>query len=94
MNAILQSKDAMHPTCSLDPYTLPDPIPITKRMVDKISTPSERREMIARDAYFRSQRRNFAPGHELDDWLAAEHDIDALCELIEPHPNWDLAERG
>jgi hypothetical protein len=94
MNAILCSKDAVHSTCSLDPYTLSEPIPISKEMVDKISRPSERHEMIARDAYYRAQRRGFAPGHELDDWLAAEHDIDALCGLIEPHPNWDLAERG
>ena len=27
---------------------------------------------IAREAYFRAERRSFAPGYELDDWLAAE----------------------
>ncbi|HEY8507133.1 MAG TPA: DUF2934 domain-containing protein [Steroidobacteraceae bacterium] len=29
-------------------------------------------------AYFRAERRGFAPGHELDDWLAAEREIDQL----------------
>jgi hypothetical protein len=32
--------------------------------------------MIAEAAYFRSEKRGFADGHELDDWLAAEADID------------------
>lgn len=36
----------------------------------------ERREMIATAAYFRSQRRGFEPGHELEDWFAAETEID------------------
>jgi len=32
---------------------------------------------IAEAAYFRAQLRGFAPGHELDDWLAAESDLKA-----------------
>lgn len=35
-----------------------------------------REEMIALDAYFRAQSRGFAPGMELDDWLAAEAEVD------------------
>lgn len=31
-----------------------------------------RRRQIAVEAYFLAQRRDFAPGCELDDWLAAE----------------------
>lgn len=31
-----------------------------------------RRQLIAVEAYFLAQRRDFAPGCELDDWLAAE----------------------
>lgn len=31
---------------------------------------------IARAAYFRAQARGFMPGHELDDWLAAEADYE------------------
>jgi hypothetical protein len=25
----------------------------------------------------RAEKRSFCPGHELDDWLAAEHEIDS-----------------
>ena len=32
--------------------------------------------MIARAAYFRAERRHFAPGQELEDWVAAEADVD------------------
>ena len=31
---------------------------------------------IAEAAYFRAERRGFAPGHELEDWLAAEREIE------------------
>ena len=37
---------------------------------------TERHAMVARAAYFRAEKRGFAPGHELDDWLAAEAEID------------------
>jgi hypothetical protein len=33
---------------------------------------------IAERAYFKAQRRGFAPGHELEDWLAAERELDSL----------------
>lgn len=37
----------------------------------------ERRNAKVREtAYFRAQTRGFEPGHELEDWLAAEHDVD------------------
>jgi hypothetical protein len=32
----------------------------------------ERHDWIARAAYARASARGFVPGHELDDWLAAE----------------------
>lgn len=35
-------------------------------------SPEERYAMIARMAYLRAADRGFAPGNELDDWLAAE----------------------
>jgi hypothetical protein len=35
----------------------------------------ERALMIARAAYQRAERRGFTPGHELEDWLAAEREI-------------------
>ena len=35
-----------------------------------------RTAMISEVAYFRAEKRNFAPGHELEDWLAAEREVD------------------
>jgi hypothetical protein len=34
--------------------------------------------MIAEAAYLRAERRGFFPGSEVDDWLAAEREVDAL----------------
>jgi hypothetical protein len=35
-----------------------------------------RHDMITRAAHYRAQLRGFAPGEELDDWLAAERDVE------------------
>jgi hypothetical protein len=42
--------------------------------------PGEREAMIAEAAYYRAEARGFQPGHELEDWLAAENEIDMLLE--------------
>jgi hypothetical protein len=34
--------------------------------------PAEREQRIREAAYFNAERRGFAPGHEIEDWLAAE----------------------
>lgn len=39
--------------------------------------PSTRRQRIAEAAYYRAERRGFAPGLEEDDWLEAEKQIDS-----------------
>ncbi len=39
-----------------------------------------RGRLIAEAAYYRAERRGFAPGHEVQDWLDAEREIDA--ELV------------
>ena len=41
-------------------------------------SPEARHAMIAEAAYLRAERRGFAPGREMEDWLAAEKEIDAL----------------
>lgn len=38
--------------------------------------PEQRAALIAEAAYFRAERRGFAPGHETEDWLAAEAEVD------------------
>lgn len=39
--------------------------------------PERRHALVAEAAYYRAERRGFAPGSELEDWCAAEHDIDS-----------------
>ncbi|HWW80871.1 MAG TPA: DUF2934 domain-containing protein [Steroidobacteraceae bacterium] len=38
--------------------------------------------MIATEAYLRAERRNFVAGHELEDWLAAESDVNARLSHV------------
>lgn len=38
-------------------------------------SPEQRHAMIAQAAYYRAEQRGFAPGGELQDWLAAEAEI-------------------
>ena len=47
--------------------------PVIATFVD----PERRTEMIAEAAYYRAQTRGFMPGHEIEDWLAAEAEVDA-----------------
>jgi hypothetical protein len=39
--------------------------------------PEQRAALIAEAAFFRAEKRGFAPGHEVEDWLAAESEVDA-----------------
>ena len=32
-------------------------------------------KLIAEEAYYRAQSRGFEPGHELEDWIAAEKEV-------------------
>jgi hypothetical protein len=36
--------------------------------------------MIQEAAYLRAERRGFAPGHDTEDWLSAEAEVDALLK--------------
>jgi hypothetical protein len=57
--------------------TVAHPADIAASGVPRLDAPplDDQRERIAVNAYFRAQRRGFADGHELDDWLAAETEI-------------------
>jgi Protein of unknown function (DUF2934) len=37
----------------------------------------QRTALIAEAAFFRAEKRGFSPGHETEDWLAAESEVDA-----------------
>jgi len=42
--------------------------------------PDVRRQLVAAEAYFRAERRGFAAGNELDDWVAAEMAVDTRLQ--------------
>jgi hypothetical protein len=51
---------------------------------------AQRQATIATAAYYRAQQRGFAPGHEFEDWLAAEREVyrliaGAQSEVISAH---------
>ena len=65
-------------------HDVPAPAPVTTPGATTPHPESERpdqlleirHEHIAVRAYYKAQRRGFAPGGELGDWLAAEQEID------------------
>ena len=44
--------------------------------------PDLRRHLVATEAYFLAERRGFAAGHELEDWVAAEAAVDLRCHRM------------
>lgn len=46
----------------------------------KTVSPADRWKMIADTAFFKAERRGFAPGGEVADWLAAEMEVDTLLK--------------
>ena len=62
---------------------------IVSRTVTKVArfdpellTDEQRRELIATAAYYLAEKRNFEPGHEAEDWMAAESQIGSLGARI------------
>jgi hypothetical protein len=45
--------------------------------------PADFGALIAERAYFKAERRGFVPGHELEDWLAAEREVVELAAAPE-----------
>lgn len=44
---------------------------------------ASREALIAERAYYRAERRGFEPGHELEDWLEAEAEVDVILARFE-----------
>jgi hypothetical protein len=57
-------------------FSLPPEPPRDERQAEQ-----DRHDRIAKAAYLRAERRNFEPGHELEDWLAAEEEVDRQLRL-------------
>lgn len=60
----------------------PRPKTLKARVAKQAGPPNiageDRRRLIAEAAYFRAEQRGFVSGRELEDWLAAEIEVDAL----------------
>jgi Protein of unknown function (DUF2934) len=85
-----------------DPVNPADPAPVTEKTPSPTTrgrksavwspparaklTPERRHALIAESAYLRAERRGFAPGHETEDWLAAEAEVDALLKVAQSSP--------
>jgi hypothetical protein len=59
------------------------PAPGMQAPADHVPTGKDgsREQRIAVSAYLRAAQRGFAPGHELEDWLAAERELEANGEI-------------
>ena len=49
-------------------------VKVTRQFVERL-TDDQRHELIAVAAYHLAEDRNFEPGHETEDWLAAESQV-------------------
>ena len=48
---------------------------MARRPSDAVTKQPDFSATIAERAYFKAQQRGFVPGHELEDWLAAEQEL-------------------
>ena len=44
-------------------------------VANPVSSSPDLQQLIAEAAYYRAERRGFAPGQEIEDWLAAEKEV-------------------
>jgi Protein of unknown function (DUF2934) len=44
--------------------------------------PTVRLQLVAAEAYYRAERRGFAAGNELEDWVAAEVEVDSRLQQM------------
>jgi hypothetical protein len=59
------------------PVAQPVAQPVAEVQYPAFVDPQQRASLIATAAYLRALDRGFAPGHEMEDWLAAEAEVDA-----------------
>jgi hypothetical protein len=68
----------MKPATTAHPEKIQPELPV--HAAPPLAEPGEpvSKAMVAEAAYYRAERRGFAPGMELEDWLEAEKEIEAL----------------
>lgn len=67
---------SLPPIAEVGDGSISDPLPEVTLLGVPAPAPS-RETRIAMAAYARAEKRGFAPGFEVDDWLAAEREVDA-----------------
>ena len=83
-------KEITKPTAQKRAAATAPPSRIPQAKPDKASvpvTPEVRQVMICQAAYYIAEHRGFEPGHDVDDWLAAEEQIDAALTSPAPLPS-------
>jgi hypothetical protein len=89
---VAKSSTAARPAAQARPAT-PKKAPAVRKAAVKtpIQTPasggSDRAEMVRMAAFFRAERRGFAPGYEIEDWLAAEVEVAAGLGTVGGKPS-------
>jgi DUF2934 family protein len=65
-------------TQNAQPEIVSSTVTRVSRFDPELLTDEQRRELIATAAYYLAEKRNFEPGHEAEDWMAAETQIGSL----------------
>jgi len=74
------SKAPMRKKTAAKPAVAPKKKAVSKPVSKPVISPRERYEMVAKMAYYRAEKRDFAPGHEKQDWLECEQIIDQMIK--------------
>lgn len=53
-------------------------------------SPEKRHQMMQEAAYYCAERRGFESGHQFEDRLTAEHEVNLTCGIFEAEPPWTL----
>ena len=53
--------------------------------------PEERNRLIAEAAYYRAEQHGFDPEHQVEDWLAAEEEVDSMLKNITHQADIELS---
>lgn len=80
-----RSRDAREPAPAVARALLDSepPPPVDMKFHGERLPHRDREAQIAEAAYLRAERRGFAPGLELEDWLEAERELDTLLSAKE-----------
>ena len=75
-----QKPENRRPSMEVPGAPVPAVGPVPTGLIPLNDATAVRLQRIAEAAYKRAQSRNFAPGHDLEDWLEAEKEVDAAMK--------------